>query len=112
MHDQIATRELVDRDAAEVDRDARAGDRALDRRPVNLEATYARREAARDHFDLVAERDLAAEDGPGDDRAEAFDRKHAIDREPKNAGRGARRQRVDLTSELGAQFRQAVAGLC
>ncbi len=35
-----------------------------------------------------------------DDRAEAFDREHAIDRQPKHAGRCAWRQRVDELREL------------
>jgi len=36
--EQVAAREVVDRDAAEVDRGAVAGDRALDRVAVDLDA--------------------------------------------------------------------------
>ena len=101
--EQVAAREVVDRDAAEVDRRAVAGDRAVDRRAVDLDAADPRGEAARQHRELVAEPDRAAEHRPGDDRPEALDREHAVDRQAEHAGRLARRHLVDRGGDRGAQ---------
>jgi hypothetical protein len=86
MREQVATREVFDGDTAEVEGRAEAGDRAVDAGAVHLDTTDAGGEAGRDDGELVADRDLAAEDGAGDDRTEAFDREDAIDREAEDVG--------------------------
>ena len=99
---QLAARELADREAVEVERRALAGARARLGDAVDLEPAHARGAPARQHAQLVAERDLAAEHGAGDDRAEALAREHAIDRQAEHGVRIARRQRPRAGGERGA----------
>ncbi len=110
MREQIAAREVVDGDAAEVEGRAMAGRRALDRRAVHLDAAHACRHARRDDRELVAGGDLAAEHGAGDDRAEALDREHAVDRQPEHAGLRAGWQLVDRAGQRAAQVVEPGAG--
>ncbi len=110
VREQIAAREVVDGDAAEVERRAVAGARALDRRAVDLDAAHPRRQPRRHDLQLVADHDFSAKHGAGDDRAEALDREHAVDRQPEHAGRLARRHRVDGAAELAAQLVEPALG--
>jgi hypothetical protein len=110
MREQVAAREVLHGDAAEVERGAVAGERARGGGAVDLDPAHARGGPAREHGELVTERDAAAEDRPGDDRAEALHREHAIDRQPEHASVRAGRQRGDLGGDRGAEVVQAGAG--
>ena len=111
MREQITAREILDRDTDEVQRGAMPGDRPIDRGAVDIDPADACDEPARQHGQLVLESDLAAEHRPGDDRAEALQGEHAIDRQPEHAAHGARWELVDGSSDRGPQLGEPVAGL-
>ena len=72
-------RDLVDRDAGQVERHALAGRGALERLVVDLDAADARAPAAGQEHELVAAADLARPQRAGDHGPGAADREHAVD---------------------------------
>jgi hypothetical protein len=110
VREQIAACELLDGDAAEVERGAMTRARPLNRLAVDLDAAHTRCELRRHDDEVVADRDLAAEHRAGDDRAESLHGEHPVDRHAERPGRLARRDRVDRARELAAQLVEARLG--
>jgi hypothetical protein len=110
VREQVASDDVLDRDPGQVDRGALAGDRLVGGAAVDLDAAGARRQPARQHDDVVAGVDPPAPHRAGDDRAEALDREHAVDRQAQHAGGVARRDRARRGRERRAQRVEPGAG--
>jgi ceramide glucosyltransferase len=82
----IATGELGGFDIGEVEGGALAGDGVVRFHSMNLDAAHAQTPAGRIDFDLLFFTNGAGDQRPGDDRAEAFDREHAIDGQAEVTG--------------------------
>ena len=81
----IAARQLVVRDAGQVDRHARARQGDLLFALMGLEAAHARAQTFRPDLDLFAEMQRAIEQRAGDHRAEPADGERAVDRQARRA---------------------------
>jgi hypothetical protein len=107
----IAAPQIMVRHAGQVHGHARAGQRLLLSGVVGLQAAHARPQAARQHFDFVADRKRPVGQRAGHHRAEAPDREGAVDRQARRAARpGARRRLVELRIKRLEQFGDALAG--
>src|SRR6266849_9273296 len=93
--------------AGQVERDALAEARALDRLAMHLYRTNAHLLAGWQHAQLLPGPDDCAHGSAGHDRAMALDHKRAVDRQAKEAGGTARLEAVELAGNLRAQLIEA-----
>ena len=90
--ERAAANDLLQRDAAKVGRDARAGVDALPRFPEHFEAADARLDIARPNSEYIVDRDRPLHQRPGHNRSVSGHRECAVDRQIR--GRMLRARRV------------------
>ena len=109
-HNCLAARDLVHLRAREVDGRSLARDRLAALLAVHLNASHFRAPSTRLDRELVVHRDPPRDQRPGDDRAEAFHREDAIDRQPRRAVGGPRGRGAADVGERRAKRVEAVTG--
>src|SRR5712692_7884780 len=105
--EHVAALELEPLAPGQVERDALAEARTLDRLAMHLYRTNAYLLAGRQHAQLLPGPHHRAHGGAGYDRAMALDHKRAVDRQPKEAGGTARLEAIELARNLRAQLIEA-----
>ena len=108
--EDVAAREIEFFGAGEIERDALAEPGALDRLGMHLDRAHAHFVARGQHAELLADVDLGAHRGAGDDDAVSLDDEGAIERQAEDAGGAARLEAVELADDFGAQLLEAGAG--
>src|SRR5512143_1076970 len=97
-HDRITAGELVFLHALEINGRALTGNGALNRQVMRLDAADFCFDSPGEYHDLLLRAYRAGEKGAGNDRAEAFHREDAVDRQAQDA---VRRLRLHLVRKLG-----------
>ena len=102
--------DLVELDALQVQRRPLAGSRLVHAAAVHLDAAHPCAPLRGQHLDLVVFPDSSGDQRPRHDRAEAFHREAAVDREAEDLRRVARRDLAGQAAQLRLQWLDAFAG--
>jgi hypothetical protein len=106
----VTTMHIVNGEVGDVDRQPAAGLRPLNLRAVRLQPANACCQAAGINLELLSDRELTAQERPGDDRAETRDRKDAVDWQTGAPARRPRRCSVEHAVERFLQLQQPLTG--